>query len=91
MTMIYYQSSLLIVASRSGVYYLGKWREERYDGWKGFYAALPPEYTQYVEAASFERFCTYSPTVFVEPIEYVLFIKSLYGSLENFFKTYNLI
>lgn len=78
------RSWLLDEAIQRRVYYFQKWNENRNDDWKVYYEKFPNEYAIFKKKASFRRFAAHELTDGINPIEYLVFIQSLYGSFENF-------
>lgn len=66
------------------VFRFGKWKEQQFTQWQEFYERLPVEYKKYSKKISFQRFADKELSGAIEPIEYILFIQSLFGSFERF-------
>lgn len=79
-----FRECLLDEALHRNVFQYQKWYDNRNDEWKAYYDNLPEEYFSFKQCASFQRYAAYEIKCGINPIEYLVFIQSLYGSFKNF-------
>lgn len=83
-----FRECLLDEALNRSVFQYQKWYDHRNDEWRSYYDKLPEEYASFKEKANFRRFASYEIKESIDPIEYLVFIQSLYGSFEKFMKVF---
>lgn len=81
---VIFRECLFDEALHRDVFQYQKWYDHRNDGWRVYYDKLPEEYALFKECASFQRYAAYEIKGGIDPIEYLVFIQSLYGSFEKF-------
>lgn len=79
-----FRECLLDEAIHRNAFRYQHWNEDEHDGWKTYYEELPVQYASFKKRASFQRFAAYEIQSGIDPIEYLVFIQSLYGSFKNF-------
>ncbi len=68
-----------------GAFRFGKWTEKARDiEWQKFYDNLPVEYKKFKARLDFKRLAASKKEAGADPIEYLLIIRSLFGSFEKF-------
>lgn len=80
---------LLDKAFDDKVFRYGKWNEQRNTRWINYYKEIPNEYAAFKKVASYKRYATDNIDCGINPMEYLMFIRSLFGSFENFVRKYN--
>lgn len=83
------RENLFDEAIQRNVFCFQRWYENRNDEWKRYYENLPMEYIGFKKRANFRRFAAYDLSDGTNPIEYLVFIQSLYGSFENFIQLFS--
>lgn len=82
------RENLLDAAWMKGVISCGRWIEGNYIEWNTSYNSLPEEYVRFKGRSSFKAFAAAMPIQTLEPIEYLIFIRSLFGSFKNYFEDF---
>lgn len=85
---VLFRECLFDEAVYRGVFECQGWYEDRSSDWKSYYDNLPAEYAEFREKANFQRFAADKISGGIDPIEYLVFVQSLYGSFEKFIRIY---